>query len=457
MATGEGKTLAAVAAYLHVLAGRGVHVLTVNDYLARRDATLDGAGLRAARPDRRLGAPRHAARASAARPTPTTSPTSRSARPASTTCATSSCTDVGDQVHRPLATAIVDEADSILIDEARVPMVLAGSSRERARPGARTAAALVRAASAAASDYEVAEDGRSVALTDARRWSALEEELGGATLRATSTSRSSPRSTWRCTPQPCCSATSTTSCATARVELVDEMRGRVAQRRRWPDGLQAAVEAKEGLHATAEGEVLGTITVQAYIALYPHLCGMTATAVPSASELREYYKLEVAVIPPHRPMRPRATSRTRSTHRAGQADEALVEEIARAHEKGRPVLVGTLDVEGVRAAGRAARRRRRAVRGAQREERRRGSGDHRRGRRARRGHRLHPDGRPRRRHPPRRQRRQATASGSPSSAASTSSAAAGTTAAASTTSCAAAPAARATRAARSSSSAWRTT
>ena len=89
------------------------------------------------------------------------------------------------------------------------------------------------------------------------------------------------------------------------VELVDEMRGRVAQRRRWPDGLHAAVEAKEGLDASAEGEVLGTITIQAYVGLYPTLCGMTATAVHVGDQLREYFKLEVAVIPSNTAVHPR--------------------------------------------------------------------------------------------------------------------------------------------------------
>ena len=141
------------------------------------------------------------------------------------------------------------------------------------------------------------------------------------------------------------------------VELVDEMRGRVAQRRRWPDGLQAAVEAKEGLNATAEGEVLDTITVQAYIALYKTLCGMTATAVLVGNELREFFKLEVAVIPPNTPcIRVDDPDRIYATR--AEKDEALVEEIKQAHEKGRPVLVGTLDVKeseqlaaGLTAAG----------------------------------------------------------------------------------------------------------
>ena len=182
------------------------------------------------------------------------------------------------------------------------------------------------------------------------------------------------------------------------------MRGRVAQRRRWPDGLQAAVEAKEGLDATAEGEVLGTITVQAYIGALPkavrHDRDRGAT---SATSCGSSSSLEVAVIPPNTPcIREDEPDRIYATR--AEKDEALVDEIQRCHEAGRPVLVGTLDVKESEGLAAGAGRRRGALRGAQRQERRRGGGDHRRGRRVRRGDRLHPDGRPGRRHPARRQR-----------------------------------------------------
>src|SRR5262249_35608960 len=128
------------------------------------------------------------------------------------------------------------------------------------------------------------------------------------------------------------------------VELIDEMRGRVAQRRRWPDGLHAAVEAKEGLDASAEGEVLGNVTVQAYIGLYQHLSGMTATAVHVGDQLREYFKLEVAVIPPNTPcIREDEADRIYAT--ASERDEAMIALIKESHEAGRPVLVGTQDVK----------------------------------------------------------------------------------------------------------------
>jgi preprotein translocase subunit SecA len=341
MATGEGKTLTAtIAAYGHVRLGNGpVHVLTVNDYLARRDAewmepiyTLLGLTVgwvtEASTPDER-----------------------KEAYAADVTYVSVSeagfdylrdqlVTDIADRVQRELATAIVDEADSILIDEARVPMVLAGSLTTEADP-VHEAADLVRELRNG-KDYEVADDGRSVAFTEAGLQK-LEAKLGidlyaddqvehlsavNVALHAHALLRRDVDYIVR----------------GGSVELIDEMRGRVAQRRRWPDGLQAAVEAKEGLSATAEGEVLDTITVQAYIALYKTVCGMTATAVHVGEQLREYFKLEVAVIPPNTPnIREDEPDRIYSAH--DMRDEALVEEIKLAHEKGRPVLIGTLDVK----------------------------------------------------------------------------------------------------------------
>ncbi|NMO55476.1 accessory Sec system translocase SecA2 [Actinoplanes sp. TBRC 11911] len=341
MATGEGKTLtAAVAAYGHVRMGHGpVHVLTVNDYLARRDAewmepvyTLLGLTVgwvtEASTHDER-----------------------REAYLKDVTYVSVSeggfdylrdqlVTDVEERVQRELATAIVDEADSILIDEARVPMVLAGSVATESDP-VHEAADLVRELTA--KDYEVADDGRSVALTD-NGLKKVEEKLGGIDLYADDQVAHLSAINVALHAQTLLDRDVDYIVRNGTVELVDEMRGRVAQRRRWPDGLQAAVEAKEGLSATAEGEVLDTITVQAYIALYQHVCGMTATAVHVGEQLREYFKLEVAVIPPNTPnVREDEPDRIYSAH--DMRDEALVEEIKLAHEKGRPVLIGTLDVK----------------------------------------------------------------------------------------------------------------
>lgn len=341
MATGEGKTLtAAVAAYGHVRLGHGpVHVLTVNDYLARRDAmwmepVYDLLGLsvgwvnEASTPEQR-----------------------RTAYACDVTYVSVSeagfdylrdqlVTDAEARVQPALRTAIVDEADSILIDEARVPMVLAGAVPGEQDP-VHTAAALMPGLRRGR-HYTVAEDGRSVAFTaDGLR--AVEAKLGidlydeehVAQLSAVNVALHAHALLHRDVDYIVREGT---------VELIDEMRGRVAQRRRWPDGLQAAVEAKEGLDATAEGEVLGTIAVQAYIGLYPTVCGMTATAVLVGDQLREFFGLEVAVVPPNTPcVREDEPDRIYATR--AEKEEALIDEIRRNHERGRPVLVGTLDVK----------------------------------------------------------------------------------------------------------------
>jgi preprotein translocase subunit SecA len=128
-----------------------------------------------------------------------------------------------------------------------------------------------------------------------------------------------------------------------QVELVDDFTGRVAEKRHWPDGLQAALEAKEGVRLQAEGRILGSITLQHFLRQYPHLAGMTATAQPSAEELEQLYGLKVTVVPTHRPMVRVDEPDVVFTH--GEAKRnALVEEIARVHATGRPVLVGTASV-----------------------------------------------------------------------------------------------------------------
>ncbi len=128
-----------------------------------------------------------------------------------------------------------------------------------------------------------------------------------------------------------------------KVRLVDESRGRVARLQRWPDGLHAAVEAKEGLTASESGEILDSITVQSLIGRYPTVCGMTGTAVAVGEQLREFYELEVAVIPPNVPcVRDDEPDRLYATVR--QKEEAVAELVTAAHGQGRPVLIGTLDV-----------------------------------------------------------------------------------------------------------------
>jgi preprotein translocase subunit SecA len=340
MATGEGKTLtAAIAAFGHVRRGNGpVHVLTVNDYLSRRDAewmrpVYDILGLTvgyvtgASTPDER-----------------------REAYGKDVTYVSVSeagfdflrdqlVTDIEQRIQPALVTAIIDEADSILIDEAKVPMVLAGMIPNEQDP-VHLAAALVKNLRPRV-HYTVAEDGRSVAFTE-RGVALLEKKLDVNLYDADQIDQLSALNV-ALHAHALIHRDVDYIVRNGKVELVDEMRGRVAQTRRWPDGLHAAVEAKEGLDATAEGEVMGTITVQAFIALYHNIAGMTATAVHVGDELREYFKLEVAVIPPNTPcIRIDEPDRIYATD--AERDEALVEEISKRHEEGRPVLIGTLDI-----------------------------------------------------------------------------------------------------------------
>ncbi len=341
MATGEGKTLAAaIAAYGHVRLGNGpVHVITVNDYLAKRDATWMAPVYRLLGVS--VGWVTEASAVEERREAYAEDVTYISVSEAGFDYLRDQlATDYYDRVQLGLATAIVDEADSILIDEARVPMVLAGTIPGDQDP-VHAAAALVRGL-VPRRDFQVADDGRSVALTT-RGLATVEAKLGVnlyddehlSELAAINVALHAQTLLQRDIDYIVRNGT---------VELIDEMRGRVAQRRRWPDGLHAAVEAKEGIDASAEGEVLGTITIQGYIGLYPTLCGMTATAVYVGDQLREFFNLEVAVIPPNTPC-VRVDEPYRIYATRAERDEAMIALIAECHQAGRPVLVGTLDVK----------------------------------------------------------------------------------------------------------------
>ena len=139
------------------------------------------------------------------------------------------------------------------------------------------------------------------------------------------------------------------------VHLINESRGRVARRQRWPDGLHAAVEAKEGLAASESGEILDTITIQSLVRRYRTICGMTGTAVAAGEQFREFYGLEIAVIPPNRPCI-RADEPDRLYSTVKDKEKAVIGQVAAAHATGRPILIGTLDVaESERLAGELGR------------------------------------------------------------------------------------------------------
>jgi preprotein translocase subunit SecA len=340
MATGEGKTLAgAIAAAGYALAGRHVHVVTINDYLAHRDAEWMGPLLEA------MGLTVGWITAES------TSEDRRAAYGCDVTYASVNeigfdvlrdqlVTDVDDLVSPNPDVALIDEADSVLVDEALVPLVLAGTTH---RETPRLEIIKLVGELSAESDYDTDADSRNVHLTDvgARK---VEKALGGIDLYSEEHV-----------------GTTLTEVNVAlhahvllqrdvhyivrddAVHLINASRGRIAQLQRWPDGLQAAVEAKEGIETTETGEVLDTITVQALINRYATVCGMTGTALAAGEQLRQFYKLGVSPIPPNTPnIREDESDRVYIT--AAAKNDAIVAHIAEVHETGQPVLVGTRDV-----------------------------------------------------------------------------------------------------------------
>ena len=338
--TGEGKTLAAVfTASSFALAGRPVHVLTFNDYLARRDAAWMGPAYRL------LGLSVGAAQEGMDKPA------KRAAYACDVTYATAKeagfdylrdrlAYEPGELVHRPFAAALVDEADSILIDEARIPLVISGTAGASGVDASRLAA-VVRALERGR-DYETDAENANVFPTDAgiRR---IETLLESGNLFAPENETLLAAVHCALHARLLLERDVDYIVRDGRIEIVDEFTGRVMDKRHWPDGLQAAVEAKEGVRRGAEGRILGSITLQHFFRLYPTLCGMTATAAPSAREIKEFYGLGVVVVPPHRPCVRRDISDVVFTHKAAKS-EALVREIAAVHAAGRPILVGTASV-----------------------------------------------------------------------------------------------------------------
>jgi preprotein translocase subunit SecA len=340
MATGEGKTLAgAIAAAGYALGGRHVHVVTINDYLARRDAEWMGPLLGAlgitvgwvtgesSAEERRAAYKRNVTYASVN-------------EIGFDVLRDQLVTDVEDLVSPNPDVALIDEADSVLVDEALVPLVLAGTShREKPR------LEIIRLVGAlqAGVHYDTDSDSRNVHLTEAGA-ARVEKQLGGIDLYSEEHV-----------------GTTLTEVNVAlhahvllhrdvhyivrddAVHLINASRGRIAQLQRWPDGLQAAVEAKEGIETTETGEVLDTITVQALINRYPTVCGMTGTALAAGEQLRQFYKLGVSPIEPNTPnVRGDETDRVYIT--AAAKIDAIIAHIIEMHETGQPVLVGTHDV-----------------------------------------------------------------------------------------------------------------
>ena len=303
--------------------------------------------------------------------------------------------------------ALVDEADSILIDEARIPLVIAGETGE-ALAGPERLAVLVRDL-VPGRDFDTDEHAHNIALTEAGT-ARVEAALGVDSLHAIEGVSLHAQLRHALHAEHLLRRDVDYIVRGGKVELVDESTGRVADKRHWPDGLHAAVEAKEGLRLSSEGRILGQVTLQHFLRLYPRLAGMTATAHTAAEELEAFYGLRTVVVPTHRPMVRADEPDVVFTHQEAKR-AALVAEIARVHAAGRPVLVGTASVgesEDLAAALVAAGC---PLPGAERAERRGGGRDRRAGGRARGGHHLDEHGRARHRHPPRRHGRGAPGRG----------------------------------------------
>ena len=340
LATGEGKTLVAVLAVaLNAIAGRGVHVFTANDYLARRDAEWMGPvyrflGLRAGFVTQGMTAGERR-RAYAADVTYVT------AKEAGFDYLRDHTALSPDQVvQRPYHCVIVDEADFILVDEARVPLVIAAAA---AMPDVdhRAIAALVRRLVPDA-DYRTDDYARTVTLTE-QGYRHAEQLLDGVALHEPENNLLLSAVHVALHAEVLLQRDRDYIVRAGRVELVDEFTGRVADNRRWPHGIQAAVEAKEEVEIRAEGRVLGSIPIQHFVRLYPKISGMTATAVPSAEEFATFYGLQTVVFPTNTPCRRVDEPDVVFTHRAAKV-AAVAGEIARVHATGRPILVGTASI-----------------------------------------------------------------------------------------------------------------
>ncbi|KQO18450.1 preprotein translocase subunit SecA [Paenibacillus sp. Leaf72] len=339
--TGEGKTLSAVMpAYLHALTGEGVHVLTFNNYLANRDADWMGPIYRF------LGLTVSAVQAGMSLPE------KREAYAADITYVTAKeagfdylrdtiALDEADTVHRPFHYVIVDEADSLLLDEARVPLVIAGEPGSSDNDGILFAE--VARQLAQDEDYDFDEFQRNVYLNEAGSAKA-ESLLGCGNLYDSHNSHLLMSLNNALHAELLLKKDVDYIVRDGKIELIDEYTGRVAENRHLPDGLQAALSAKEGLQAKAGGIILGTITLQHFLSLYPKICGMTATAQASAVEFEVIYELQVVHIPPNRPNIRIDHPHRIYTHKEAKF-KALVQEISSVHRAGRPILIGTSSVE----------------------------------------------------------------------------------------------------------------
>ncbi len=342
MKTGEGKTLVStLPAYLNGLSGRGVHLITVNDYLARRDAEWMG------RIHRWLGLT-----VGLIIPNDDPPEVKRANYACDITYGTNNefgfdylrdnmATALEYKVQRGHVYGIVDEVDSILIDEARTPLIISGRVADAAKLYYRFAS-IVRGLQRDV-DYEVDEEKRTVAPLE-EGIDRVEHALGVANLYDEVQQNMVHQLQAALRAKELYKRDKDYIIQGGEVKIVDEFTGRILEGRRWSEGLHQAVEAKEGVKIKEENQTLATITLQNYFRMYEKLAGMTGTAATEAAELMNTYHLQVVPIPTNKEM-----------IRGDHADliykseaakfEAVVEDIAERHDSGQPVLVGTVSVE----------------------------------------------------------------------------------------------------------------
>ncbi len=341
MRTGEGKTLVAtLPSYLNAISGDGVHVVTVNDYLAERDAEWMG------RVHRFLGL-RVGSILSQMSPA-----ARRAAYGADITYGTNNefgfdylrdnmAWSKAEMVQRGHSFAIVDEVDSILIDEARTPLIISGPADQAQHwyvEFARLVTLMRRDV-----DYEIDEKKRTISLGESAI-DRVEDQLGIDNLYDTLNSPLVSYLSNAIKAKELFRRDKDYVVVSGEIKIVDEHTGRILSGRRYSEGLHQALEAKEGVEIKAENQTLATITLQNYFRMYDKLAGMTGTAMTEAAEFSQIYKLGVVPIPTNQPMaradEPDLVYRTEESKFA-----AVVDDIAEVHQSGQPILVGTTSVE----------------------------------------------------------------------------------------------------------------
>lgn len=340
MQTGEGKTLTAVfPVYVNALTGNGVHILTFNDYLAHRDALWMGPvfeflGLNVGYIQQTM-----------------TSYERKRAYQSDVTYLTakesgfdylrdSMCYYRDDIVHRPLHCAIIDEADSILIDEARTPLVIAGATNHT-NSNTQIISDCVNGFIESV-EYDFDEYKRNIMLTE-KGIQRIETAFECGNLYDERNLDLLSGVHYALHAHFLLQINRDYIVRNNVIEMVDECTGRVADRRKWPDGLHEAVEVKEGCPVGNKGKILNTLTLQHFLQLYPRLCGMSATVQAAEEELRVFYNLHITVIPPHRTCIRKDVSDVLFKTREEKVT-AVTEEILRVQATGQPILVGTQSI-----------------------------------------------------------------------------------------------------------------